>query len=611
MTHILGISAYYHDSSISIIKDGNIIFCAQEERYSRIKHDNKFPSKSLNFALNYLNLNLNNFDHIVFYDKPLLKFERILETFLSIAPKGFSQFKIALPTWIKEKFFLKYLLTKELKKFDKDFSSKKLLFTEHHMSHLSSAYYPSPYSEAIILSIDGVGEWATTTIAIGNSNKIKIVKELHFPHSLGLLYSAFTQYLGFKVNSGEYKLMGLAPYGQAKYYDLICQKLIDIKPDGSFRLNMKYFNFLSGLSMINEEFENIFDHPKREYDSKNLKQFHMDIAASIQKLTEDIVVKISSHAKKEYNIENLCLAGGVALNCVANSKILNKGIFKNIWIQPASGDAGGSLGAAFSCYYQYLKKNRPNNSSDLMQGAYLGQSYSNEEIERELNNHELIFDKYTEDELVFKTATLISESNVIGWFQGRMEFGPRSLGCRSILADPRSDEMQKVLNLKIKFRESFRPFAPSILEEFAKEWFEFDKDSPYMLQVAEIKKSKKFNISDENKNKIGLERLYLKRSPVPAITHVDYSARLQTVNKNQNYLFYKLLSNFNQITKVPILINTSFNVRGEPIVNSPLDAIKCFCITDIDFLVIGSYIISKKKQKKDLKDKFEYIYQPD
>lgn len=611
MTYILGISAYYHDSSISIIKDGNIIFCAQEERYSRLKHDSKFPIKSLRFALNYLNLNFNDFDHIVFYDKPLLKFERILETFLSIAPKGFSQFKIALPTWIKEKFFLKYLLIKELKKFDKDFSSKKLLFTEHHISHLSSAYYPSPHSEAIILSIDGVGEWATTTIAIGRLNKIEIIKELHYPHSLGLLYSAFTQYLGFKVNSGEYKVMGLAPYGQPKYYDLICQKLIDIKSDGSFRLNMKYFNFLSGLSMINKQFENIFDNPKREYDSNNLNQFHMDIAASIQKIIEDVVVKISTHAQKEYNIENLCLSGGVALNCVANSKILNKKIFKNIWIQPASGDAGGSLGAALYCFYQYLKNDRSKKLSDIMQGAYLGQSYSDEQIEKEIKNQELIFDKYTEEELVSKTATLISESNVIGWFQGRMEFGPRSLGCRSILADPRSDEMQKVLNLKIKFRESFRPFAPSILEEFTNEWFEFNEDSPYMLQVANIKESKKLNISDKNRGKFGLEKLYLKRSLVPAITHVDYSARLQTVNKNQNYLFHKLLSKFNQITKVPILINTSFNVRGEPIVNSPLDAIKCFCITDIDYLVIGSYIISKKKQNKNLKNKFEYFYQPD
>lgn len=611
MTYILGISAYYHDSSISIIKDGNIIFCAQEERYSRLKHDNKFPFKSLRFALNYLNLNLNDFEHIVFYDKPLLKFERILETFLSIAPKGFSQFKIALPTWIKEKFFLKYLLIKELKKFDKDFSSKKLLFTEHHMSHLSSAYYPSPHSEAIILSIDGVGEWATTTIAIGRLNKIEIIKELHYPHSLGLLYSAFTQYLGFKVNSGEYKVMGLAPYGQPKYYDLIRQKLIDIKSDGSFRLNMKYFNFLSGLSMINKKFENIFDHPKREYDSNNLNQFHMDIAASIQKIIEDVVVKISTHAQKEYNIENLCLSGGVALNCVANSKILNKKIFKNIWIQPASGDAGGSLGAALCCFYQYLKNDRSKKLSDIMQGSYLGQSYSDEQIEKEIKNQELIFDKYTEEELVSKTATLISESNVIGWFQGRMEFGPRSLGCRSILADPRSDEMQKVLNLKIKFRESFRPFAPSILEESTNEWFEFNEDSPYMLQVADIKGSKKLIISDENRDKVGLDKLYLKRSLVPAITHVDYSARLQTVNKNQNYLFHKLLNKFNQITKVPILINTSFNVRGEPIVNSPLDAIKCFCLTDIDYLVIGSYIISKKKQNKNLKNKFEYIYQPD
>ena len=611
MSYILGISAYYHDSSITILKDDNIIFSAQEERFSRIKHDSSFPKNSLDFALSYLKLQLSDFKNVVFYDKPLLKFERILETFLSIAPKGFGQFKLALPTWIKEKFFLKLLLIKELKNFEKNFSSEKLLFTEHHMSHLASAFYPSPFKNAIILSLDGVGEWATTSIAIGDENRIKILKELHYPHSLGLLYSAFTQYLGFKVNSGEYKVMGLAPYGKPKFFKLICDNLVDIKEDGSFKLNMKYFNYLTGLTMVNKNFENLFGNKTREYDSENLSEFHMDVAASIQKVIEFIVLKITDHVSNIYRIENLCLSGGVALNCVANSKIYQNGNFKKIWVQPASGDAGGSLGAALTCYFQHLNNKRVVNPNDSMKGAFLGQTYDDKDIEEELLKNDLIFKKYNKEELISTTAKLISKSNVIGWFQGRMEFGPRSLGCRSILGDPRSKDMQKILNLKIKFRESFRPFAPSIMEEKTNEWFKFSNDSPYMLFVAELNDDKKIEIREKDLNKTGLDNLYIKRSNIPAVTHVDYSARLQTVNKENNNLFYQLIRSFYEITNVPILINTSFNIRGEPIVNTPLDAIKCFCITDIDALVIGSYIVTKESQNTDLKNKFEYIINPD
>ncbi len=612
MTTLLGISAFYHDSAASIIIDGEIIAAAQEERFTRIKHDRSFPINSTKFVLNFANKKLSEIDGIIFYEKPFLKFERLLETYVATAPKGFIQFSKAMPTWLKEKLFQKNEILNELKSIDPSFKDeKKIYFSEHHLSHAASAYYPSPFDEAIILTADGVGEWATTTVAIGKKEKLEIKKEIHFPHSLGLLYSAFTFYIGFKVNSGEYKLMGLAPYGEPKYADLIKQKLIKIKKDGSFWLDQKYFNYTTGLTMITKKFEELFKKKRRSSEKELLEQFHMDIASSIQKVTEEILLLIVKDLKKTYNIENLCLAGGVALNCVANGKILEENIFKNIWIQPAAGDAGGSLGAALAFWYDELKNTRKNIKTDQMKGSYLGPDYSNENIKEELIKCDAKFDEYNEDEIINKTAESLSNGEAIGWFQGRMEFGPRALGARSILGDPRKDNMQKNLNLKIKFRESFRPFAPSVLLEDVSDWFELEKESPYMLLVSKINKKKVLNMDEDQKKLFGIDKLNIKRSDIPAVTHVDYSARVQTVKKNTNIKYYNLLKKFKEITGCPILVNTSFNVRGEPIVNTPKNAFECFMGTELDKLVIGNFFLDKNKQNKNLKKNYLKEFSPD
>ena len=609
MTSILGISAFYHDSAACILKDGKIIAAAQEERFSRIKHDPSYPRHAINFVLSYSNLKLNEVDYIVFFEKPFLKFERLLETYVAFAPKGFVSFSKAMPIWIKEKLFQKNLLFNKLKEHDGTYlSDKNIFFSDHHLSHAASAFFPSPFDEAIILTADGVGEWATTTVAIGRGNKLEIKKEIHFPHSLGLLYSAFTYYTGFKVNSGEYKLMGLAPYGEPIYENKIKQ-LIDIKEDGSFRLDQSYFNYATGLTMTNNKFHNLFGQKPRDPKKDQITQFHMDVASSIQKVTEEIVLKLARSIQTEYKIDNLCLAGGVALNCVANGKILKQNIFKNIWIQPAAGDAGGSLGAALALWHIEHKNQRKINPNDDMQGSYLGCEFSQTEIEKELNSIGAKFNKYSYEELIDTTSEYLSKGKAIGWFQGRMEFGPRALGARSILGDPRSATMQKNLNLKVKYRESFRPFAPSVLKENVYEWFDIKVDSPYMLMVSNIKNTKVIAMTDDQKKLFGIEKLNIKRSEIPAVTHVDYSARIQTVNKKTNKRYYDLISKFKDKTGCPVIVNTSFNVRGEPIVCSPADAFNCFMGTELDYLVIGDYILDKKDQnlnlKKDYNKKFE------
>ena len=609
MKSILGISAFYHDSAACILKDGKIIAAAQEERFTRKKHDSSYPYNSIEFVLNFANLNLSEVDQIVFFEKPFLKFERLLETYVAFAPKGFGSFSKAMPLWIKEKLFQKNLLFNNLRKHDEKYNSdKNIFFSDHHLSHAASAFFPSPFNEAIVLTADGVGEWATTTVAIGKGNELNIEKEIHFPHSLGLLYSAFTYYLGFKVNSGEYKLMGLAPYGNPIYEDKIL-KLIDIKKDGTFRLDQKFFNYATGFTMTNDKFNKLFDHKPRDSKTEKISQFHMDLAASIQKVTEDIMVKLARSIQSEYKIKNLCLAGGVALNCVANGKILKENIFDNIWVQPAAGDAGGALGAALALWYVEQKNKREVNIKDEMFGSYLGPEYSQKEIQSQLMKAGANFKILSEDDLINKTAKYLSEEKAIGWFQGRMEFGPRALGNRSILGDPRSSKMQKELNLKVKFRESFRPFAPSILREDLSNWFELNIDSPYMLIVSDINSKKKIEMSENQKKLFGIEKLNVKRSTIPAVTHVDYSSRIQTVDKNTNKLYYKLINKFKEITGCPILVNTSFNVRGEPIVNTPLEAFNCFMGNNLDYLIIGNCILDKNDQdqklKKDHKDKFE------
>ena len=610
MTKILGISAFYHDSAAAIIIDGKIIAAAQEERFSRKKHDPRYPYNAIEFVLDFAKINLSEVDHIVFFEKPFLKFERLLETYVAMAPKGFLQFSKAMPTWLREKLFQKKMLFNLLKQHDKNFKEiNKISFSEHHLSHAASAFFPSPYDEAIVLTADGVGEWATTTVAIGKKNSLKIKKEIHFPHSLGLLYSAFTYYTGFKVNSGEYKLMGLAPYGDPKYIDLIEKNLIHIKDDGSFRLNQDYFNYTTGLSMTNDKFHNLFGQKPRDSKKDKITQFHMDVAASIQKVTENIMIKICKSLRKEFNIPNLCLAGGVALNCVANGKILKEKIFENIWIQPAAGDAGGSLGAALAFWHLELKKERQIDKIDSMKGSYLGPDYSNEAIKSILKKIGAIFTECSDDDLINKTSDFLSKGDAIGWFQGRMEFGPRALGGRSILGDPRSEKMQKNLNLKVKYRESFRPFAPSILAEDLTEWFEMNTHSPYMLLVAQVNKNIKKEMTNEEKKLFGIDKLNIKRSDIPAVTHVDYSARIQTVHKNTNLKYYNLIKKFKEITNCPVVVNTSFNIRGEPIVNTPEDAFNCFMGTELDKLVIGNFILEKEKQdqnlKKDYSSKFE------
>ena len=605
MKSILGISAFYHDSAACILIDGKIIAAAQEERFTRIKHDTCYPFNAIEFVLNFSKLKLNEVDKIVFFEKPFLKFERLLETYVAFAPKGFLSFSKAMPIWIREKLFQKNLLFNKLKKHDENFKSDtNIFFSDHHLSHAASAFFPSPFEEAVILTADGVGEWATTTVAVGKSNNLEIKKEIHFPHSLGLLYSAFTYYAGFKVNSGEYKLMGLAPYGNAKYEDKI-KKLIDIKSDGTFRLNQKYFNYATGLTMTNEKFHNLFGQKPRDSKYEKITQFHMDIAASIQKVTEEIMIKLIKSLRKEYNIKNLCLAGGVALNCVANGKILKEKIFDNIWIQPAAGDAGGSLGAALALWYIEEENKRHVNLNDDMKGSYLGTEFSQDQIENELNLIGAKFEIVKYDDLINITSDLLSTEKVIGWFQGRMEFGPRALGCRSILGDARSGKMQKNLNLKVKYRESFRPFAPSILREDLSNWFDINIDSPYMLLVANINSNKKIEMSDEQKKLFGIDKLNIKRSEIPAVTHVDYSARIQTVSKDTNKIYHDLISKFKEKTGCPVIVNTSFNVRGEPIVNTPTDAFNCFMGTELDYLVIGNCILDKLKQSPDLKKDYK------
>ena len=609
MTSVLGISAFYHDSAACILKDGKIIAAAQEERFTRKKHDPSYPHNAIEFVLKYASLRLSEVDQIVFFEKPFLKFERLLETYVAFAPKGFVSFSKAMPLWIKEKLFQKNLLFNKLKEHDKNYKSdENIFFSDHHLSHAASAFFPSPFNEAIILTADGVGEWATTTVAIGKGNKLDIKKEIHFPHSLGLLYSAFTYYTGFKVNSGEYKLMGLAPYGNPIYEDKIYQ-LVDTKEDGTFRLDQDYFNYATGLTMTSSKFHNLFGQDPRNPEHDKLTQFHMDIAASIQKVTEDIMINLLRSIKKEYNIKNLCLAGGVALNCVANGKILKEKIFDNIWIQPAAGDAGGSLGAALALWHLDQGNERNINLNDDMKGSYLGPEFTQNQIEEKLKLIGAVYETVDYEKLINQTSEHLSNEKAIGWFQGRMEFGPRALGGRSILGDPRSEKMQKNLNLKVKYRESFRPFAPSILKEDLSNWFNLNVESPYMLLVAEINSDKKIEMTDEQKQLFGIEKLNIKRSEIPAVTHVDYSARIQTVTQKNNKPYYDLISKFKEKTGCPVVVNTSFNVRGEPIVNTPEDAFNCFMGTELDFLVIGNCVLDKTKQnlklKKDYTKEFE------
>ena len=611
MTSVLGISAFYHDSAAAIIVDGEIIGAAQEERFTRKKHDASYPKNAINYVLKEAGLKLNDINHVVFYEKPFLKFERLLETYVGFSPSGFKSFSMSMPLWLSEKLFQKKMLFYALKEQDNNFNDiKKINFSEHHLSHAASAFFSSPYEEAIILTLDGVGEWATTTVSLGKNNKINILKELHFPHSLGLLYSAFTYFLGFKVNSGEYKVMGLAPYGEPKFKDIILDKLIDVKEDGSFRLNMDYFNYATGLTMTNNKFAKLFNMERREPED-NLLQIHMDMAASIQAATEEIVIKITRFLSKEFKLENLCMAGGVALNCVANGKILKEGLFKNIWIQPASGDAGGALGAAQAFYYQELDNKRKILKTDSMNGSYLGPKFSDDQVEDELKSCGANFKKLTLDQVIKDTAKALSEEKAVGWFQGRMEFGPRSLGNRSIIADSRSEKMQKNLNLKVKYRENFRPFAPAVLFEKVSEWFEINSESPYMLLVAEVKKSKQLQMTEQQKSLFGIDKLNIKRSSIPSVTHVDYSARIQTVHKETNPTFHKLIEEFEKITDCPVLVNTSFNVRGEPIVCSVADAFNCFMGTDLDILVCNNFILYKDNQNKGLLKEYKNKYELD
>lgn len=596
---LLGISAYYHDSAAALIVNGKIVAAAQEERFTRKKHDPSFPANAIQFCLDKQGISLTEVSDIVFYDKPLLKFERLLETYVNHAPKGFCSFLKAMPAWLKEKLFLKSIIKEELSRLSGLSKSElpKLLFTQHHQSHASSAFYPSPFDSAAVLCLDGVGEWATTSAWMGNGNKLSPIWQIDFPHSLGLLYSAFTYYTGFKVNSGEYKIMGLAPYGEPKYVSIIKDKLIDIKPDGSFKLNMEYFTYPVGLRMTGEKFASLFGEPARISESE-LSQREMDLAASIQAITEEIVLKLGNSLQKETGAKNLCLAGGVALNCVANGHLLRSGTFENIWIQPAAGDAGGAIGAALAVWNEkYKQSRRADNKTDSMKGAYLGPEYSNADICEALDK---VGAKYqiieNENELLNSVAEFINQENVIGWFQGRMEFGPRALGGRSIIGDARSIKMQSIMNLKIKYRESFRPFAPSVLEENVSDYFEIDRPSPYMLLVADVKKEHRIEMTEEQKTLFGIEKLNIPRSSIPAVTHVDYSARIQTVSESTNPRYHGVIKKFSEITGCPVVVNTSFNVRGEPIVCTPLDAYKCFMRTEMDYLVIGDVILQKLEQ---------------
>ena len=611
--NVLGISAWYHDSSACLVKDGVIVAAAQEERFTRKKHDPSFPVNAITYCLSEQNLQQYDIDLIVFYEKPFLKFERLLETYLAFAPKGFTSFAKSMPLWIKDKLFQKKNIVSALKTLWGDDSdiTDRLFFSEHHMSHAASAFFPSPFERAAVLTLDGVGEWTTSSVAVGNSNNLKIIKEIHFPHSLGLLYSAFTYYTGFKVNSGEYKVMGLAPYGEPRFVDLIKDNLIDICEDGSFQLDMSFFDYSTGLRMTNAKFDRLFGGPARHPESE-LTQREMDLAASVQKVTEEVVVKLARGVAKETSEKNLCLAGGVALNCVANGILVREKIFDNVWIQPAAGDAGGALGAALAAYH--VHKERPRHhlgQRDEMYGSYLGPEFSSDQIESSLKNLGAVYRKQSEQTLIDQTAAALAEGKAIGWMQGRMEFGPRALGNRSIIADPRSPKMQKQLNLKVKFRESFRPFAPSVLAESVDDWFEHDGDSPYMLLVANVSKSRRLEMTAGQKKLFGIDKLNVPRSSIPAVTHVDYSARLQTVHEDTNPLYHKLIKKFSEITGCPLVVNTSFNVRGEPIVCRPEDAFKCFMGTDLDMLVVGEYMEYKEEQPELLERSYEDMYELD
>ncbi len=605
----LGLSAFYHDSAAALVQDGTIIAAAQEERFSRKKHDSRFPKNAIEYCLREAGVTLEQVDNVVFYDKPFLKFERLVETYLTFAPKGFESFRMAMPLWIREKLFQKDLLGKELRALYPAFRDSQLLFTEHHLSHAASAFYPSPFEEAIVLTMDGVGEWTTTSASLGRGNQMEILREIHFPHSLGLLYSAFTYYTGFKVNSGEYKLMGLAPYGQPKYTKKIFDNLIDVKEDGSFRLNVDYFNYCTGLTMTNGKFDRLFGAPARK-PSEQLTQDHMDIAASIQAVLDEVVLKLTRSLVEETGVRNVCLAGGVALNCVANGKLLRSGITDGLWIQPASGDAGGALGAALAAYYSYHNKPRTS-GHDAMRGAYLGPCFPQPEIEKRLRAVGANFRTVDEPCLLHLCAEALAEQKALGWFQGRMEFGPRALGARSILGDPRSPEMQSVLNLKVKYRESFRPFAPSILREDVSEYFDLETDSPYMLLVADVLASRRLKMTQEEDQLFGIEKLNVPRSDVPAITHVDYSARIQTVQADTNPRYYGLLTEFKNLTGCPVLVNTSFNVRGEPIVGTPEDAFRCFMGTEIEVLAVGNCFLRKEDQDPSLKLDYTQAFELD
>ncbi len=593
---ILGLSAFYHDSAAALLAGGDLIAAAQEERFTRVKHDSSFPHRAIQACLEQGGIDLDGVDYVVFYEKPFLKFERLLETYIAFAPSGFGSFRKAMPMWLKEKLFQKDLLVKKLRAGGADKSiGERLLFTEHHFSHAASAFFPSPFEEAVVLTIDGVGEWATSTVAIGRENQLKMEKELHFPHSLGLLYSAFTYYTGFKVNSGEYKVMGLAPYGEPRFKDLILEKIVDLKPDGTFRLDQSYFNYCTGLTMTNARFSQLFGNPVRKPETELLTQFHMDVAASIQAVTDEILLRLTQTLAQEYAIPNLCLAGGVALNCVGNGKILRDGAFRDIWIQPAAGDAGGAVGAALAVWHTELGKPRTA-GRDQMNGAYLGPSFTDADIATRLNALGGRFDMLSEGAIIDRTADALASGKAVGWFQGRMEFGPRALGNRSILGDPRSPTMQKMLNLKVKFRESFRPFAPSVLREDVVEWFELDRDSPYMLLVADVRSDRRRNMTAEEHHLFGIEKLNVVRSDIPAVTHVDYSARIQTVDQETNPRYHTLLTAFKARTGCGVLVNTSFNVRGEPIVCTPEDAFRCFMGTDIDILACGNVFLEKQTQ---------------
>ena len=609
---ILGISAFYHDSAAVLLEDGNLVAAAQEERFTRKKHDANFPARAVDYCLAEGGIELGELDLVAFYDKPFLKFERLLETYLTFAPRGFKSFSAAVPIWLKEKLFQKKLIRDELAQQAPEFDwEKRLLFAEHHQSHAASAFFPSPFDDAVILTMDGVGEWATTSVGVGNANSLEMVKEIHFPHSLGLLYSAFTYYTGFRVNSGEYKVMGLAPYGEPKYAQLILDNIIDLRADGSFRLNMDFFDYCIGLRMTNDKFHDLFGGPPREPEAR-VTQRDMDLAASIQQVTEEVILKLTRAIADEGISRNLCLAGGVALNCVANGKVLRDGRFDNLWIQPAAGDAGGAVGAAFSAYHLYSDKPRkPKAARDTMKGSYLGPQYAQAEIEAALSMLGAEYDVLDDDAVIDATAKALSEGKAVGWFQGRMEFGPRALGARSILGDPRSPEMQKTLNLRIKYRESFRPFAPSVLREDVADWFELDDDSPYMLLVANVQDKRQRRMTEQELSLFGIDKLNIPRSDIPAVTHVDYSARIQTVHAETNPRYHALLRRFKALTGCPVVVNTSFNIRGEPIVCAPEDAFRCFMGTEMEVLVVGNCVLEKSRQDSSLRQDYRQQFELD